>query len=166
MQPSHIAHTDLAADVPVCHPPLPYRPRAHEPVPRWDLLRAGERVSMDIEFQLYKKDPAIWADAKIKGTKIKRQHRIGHVTVVNEQREVVLDVFAACPVEEGVEVSLPPPEFGVDWEDLKVENGAVPGEIVETWLQQIFTNRTVILHGGSGDVYHRYTGSVLLAYAV
>ncbi|KAK4493591.1 hypothetical protein PRZ48_015258 [Zasmidium cellare] len=163
MEPSHIAVADLSANVPTCDALQPYRRRAFQTVPRWDRLSACQRVSMDIEFQNYKKDPAIWADAKVKGKKVKHQHRIGHVTVINEHGEVVLDVFGAYPVEAGIEVSLPPPEFGVDWEDLKVENGAVPGDILEMWLEQIFTNRTVILHGGTGDRKAFYYRKDLLA---
>lgn len=115
--------------------------RATQTTVRKDHLVAGEPVALDIEFQQYKRDSAK-----------KHAHRIGRIAIVNTKGELVLDVYAAYPREDGVRKVYPPKRFLVESEDLLFENGAVAAHKVERWVKDIVKDRTIILHGGKHDL--------------
>ena len=118
-----------------------YRCRATQLTPAWDKLIPGEPVALDIEFQNFKHFS--WD---------KWRHRVGRVAIVNSIGETILDVYAAYPREDGVRKLMPPPDFGVQHEDLMFSNGAVAAHKVERWAKQIVRDRAVILHGGTHDL--------------
>lgn len=113
--------------------------RATQTSPRFDLLLPGEPVSVDIEFQNFRRQGG------------KGNHRCGRVALVNTRNEVILDVYAVYPREEGVRKFFPPKKFIVDKQDLLYENGAVPAQQVEAWVKEIVKRRKVIMHGGKND---------------
>lgn len=114
--------------------------RATQTVPAEHLLHDSEPVAMDIEFQNYKRNGL-------------NRHRVGRVAIVSIRGETVLDVFAAYANEDGVTKFLPPRSLhlGVAYADLKFDNGAVPAQKVENWVQNIVRDRTVILFAAKGD---------------
>lgn len=115
--------------------------RATQLFPDWRLLHPGEPVSLDIEFQNFKGK-----------TDLKWRERLGRVAISNSIGEAVLDVYAAYPKHPDVKKNVPPREYGVEWHDLRFENGAVPAHKVERWVKQILNGRTVIVHGGKHDL--------------
>lgn len=117
-----------------------YKCGATQTYPLYDLLLPGEPVAIDIEFQHYK------------STGYKGGHRLGRPTIVNTKGEVVLDVYAAYPREEGVSKRMPPEEYNVDKRDLLFHNGAVAAHKVERWIKNIVQGRKVIMHGGKHDM--------------
>lgn len=112
--------------------------RATQTTPRWDLVKEGMTMAFDSEFQLIEKG----------GLNIQRH---GRVSVVNEAGQVILDTFVAYDNEPGTTKKMNPPRFGVLWEDLKSDNGAQRGKVVEGWLVQMFRKCTVVLHDYRGD---------------
>lgn len=123
----------------VFHEPA-YVCRATQRTPRLDLLLPGEPVSIDIEFQNFRR----------KGGK--GRHRCGRTGLVNTRNEVILDVYAAYPRAEGERKFMPPEKYMVDKRDLLYENGAMPAQQVEAWVKEIVKNRKVIMHGGTNDL--------------
>ncbi|KAK4544280.1 hypothetical protein LTR36_004490 [Oleoguttula mirabilis] len=118
-----------------------YKCRATQRTPRFYLLINGEPCYLDIEFQKY----------KIAGEAKERQ-RIGRIAILNSKGEVVLDVYAFYPREQGVEKRWQPACFGVVTQDLLYRNGAVAAAEVEAWVAQIVKGRTVVVHGGKHDM--------------
>lgn len=118
-----------------------YECRATQLQPVWRLLRDGEPVALDIEFQNYQRGGF-------------NGHRVGRVAIVNIRGETVLDVYAAYRNEPDVKKKLPPRflELGVDWADLKRCNGAVDAAVVENWVRTILCDRTVIMHDPRQDL--------------
>lgn len=113
------------------------RCRALQTTPRWDLLKdKTEPLAVDVEFQEYRPmGVEKWA------------HRIGRVGVTNTRGERIYDVYARYPFVEGVEVKLPPARFGVEWPDLRIQNGAKWASEVNQTLKEIFAGRTIVGHG-------------------
>lgn len=104
-------------------------------------LIPNEPVAADFEFQNYR------------GVDGKNRARLGWVGVVDTRGDIILECHVHYPNQIGVHTFVPPKNlgFGVSFRDLKFCNGAVPGDIVEHWLTEIFEGRKVILHGGDGD---------------
>lgn len=119
----------------------PYKCRATQLTPRFDLLLPNEPVFFDDEFQIFKgPGDHQW------------RHRHGRVTVVGSSGQVIYDVYAAYPRVDGVYKRCPPPRFGVAKPDLLKVNGSQPARIVERELKRIFHGRTVVVHGGTHDL--------------
>ncbi|KAF7187048.1 hypothetical protein HII31_11657 [Pseudocercospora fuligena] len=120
---------------------------AEQVVPRFDLLLPGEPIAVDVELQQYSKD-----DGK------SYQHRIGWIGATNTREEAVLSVQCKYKWELNLKPGLPPKRlnFGVTWESIRPENGAVPGHIVEGWCVELFKNRPIIVHDGYHDTHCFY----------
>ncbi|KAK4539704.1 hypothetical protein LTR36_010415 [Oleoguttula mirabilis] len=110
--------------------------RATQTYPRFDLLLPGSPVSVDFEFQHFMRDDCKDGD------------RTGRAAVTNVRKDVILDVYAVYPREEGVRKMMPPEEPMDNDLDILFDNGAVPTNKVDIWIKEIVKNRTVIVHGG------------------
>ncbi|KAK5694780.1 hypothetical protein LTR97_009370 [Elasticomyces elasticus] len=120
---------------------LPRPCRATQTWPLFHLLFEGEPCFFDIEFQKYR---PLGAPKEI--------HRIGRIAILNSKGQVVLDVYAAYPRVEGVAKCRLLPEYGVEWEDLLYQIGAVKAIKVEQWVKRIVQARPVVMHGGKQDL--------------
>lgn len=67
--------------------------------------------------------------------------------------QVILDVYARYEDEdlEGTEHRLGHHRYGVTWEALKIQNGAVNGKTVEKDVKSAFAGRVVVVHAIDGD---------------
>lgn len=119
--------------------PPTYTCRARQTSPRLDRLGDREPVAIDIEFEE-------WRRKNQTGSR-SWKHRIGRVAVVNTRGQLIYDTFAHYPVDPQISTKLPPPEFGVFEQDLKLENGARHIDVVEEDLRRIFDGRLVVGHG-------------------
>ncbi|UJO16876.1 RNA exonuclease 4 [Fulvia fulva] len=117
------------------------RSRAKQPVLFWHLLT--KYLALDIEFQR----------VKIAG-RDKQVHRIGRLTVINKDGEVIYDVFVWYPELHGHTKTLSARwrRLGVYWEDIQIENGAVPVGEVEQNLRAMLEGRIVIGHAIENDI--------------
>ncbi|PPJ51100.1 hypothetical protein CBER1_07899 [Cercospora berteroae] len=136
----------------------PYAPAVRSPAqqvePRWDLLLPGEPVACDIEFQNYHIAGNVHGSWHQKAGNDAWNNRLGWISILNTRGEIILDTFVYYPPEPNMRITMPRAPgktFGVTYNRVKPENGAVDGRIVEAWIDQIFANRLVILHGGTND---------------
>ncbi|KAM3417482.1 hypothetical protein BST61_g5726 [Cercospora zeina] len=138
---------------------IPNAPASHSPAqqvePRWDLLLPGEPVACDIEFQNYHIAGNVHGPWHANKAGLNRwSNRVGWTSIVNTRGEIILDTFVNYAAEPAVTTRMPRAPgktFGVSDERVRLENGAVDGRIVESWLEDMFANRLVVLHGGTND---------------
>lgn len=109
--------------------------------PRMHLLQPGEPIAVDFEYQNFRRQG-----------EPKAGFRVGSVAVVNTKGETILDCCVRYERENGVRPIMPPERFGVTFESLQLNNGAIPAGYAEAWLAEIMAGRTVVVHGGSGDL--------------
>ena len=116
--------------------------RATQLVPRYDLLKdPKEPLAVDIEFQEYKSvDAESWS------------HRIGRIAIVDTSKDTIYDTYVHYDYDETIEVKMPPPEFGVTWDDIDPKNLAQPISEVSDALNRIMADRTIIGHGMGLDI--------------
>ncbi|KAI5364886.1 Putative ribonuclease H-like superfamily [Septoria linicola] len=122
--------------------------------PRWDLLLPGEMCACDIEFQDHQVAGDVHPSGHKKAGRTRWSLRLGWISIVNTRGEIVLDVHVHYPTDPNIQVKMPyaaGKDFGVTFDRLKPENGAVSADIVEAWCEKIFANRTVVLHSGGND---------------
>lgn len=116
--------------------------RATQLYPRYDLLKGlDEPLAVGIEFQEFKPEGAE-----------KWDHRIGRIAFVNTYGTAIIDTYFRYPYDEKIKVKLPPKQFGVEWSDLRIENGARPIDDVRDDLNKIMAGRTIIGHGMRLDI--------------
>jgi len=85
----------------------------------------------------------------------KCRYRVGRVSIVNYYGDVIYDVFAWYPEEEGKRKKLPPPnlKLGVYWADIKLRNRACPIAEVEYNVEAILRQAEIVVgHAIHNDI--------------
>ncbi|KAI5364885.1 putative ribonuclease H-like superfamily [Septoria linicola] len=70
----------------------------------------------------------------------------------SSNREVILDVYVRYPQQAGLVQRCDPPEFGVEFDDLRASNGAVPADWAINCMKQLFHGHPIIMHGNTNDM--------------
>ena len=110
--------------------------------PRWDLLKnLEEPLAVDIEFQTSRhEDAEKWSE------------RIGHIGIVNTRGDLLYDTYVRYDYDPEVKVNMGLERFGVTYEKIRLENGALSIHEVKVHINKIMAGRTIILHGGKNDL--------------
>lgn len=163
------ASTDRTSSASINNPAILRKPNAPargvgkgtQVVPRWELLLPGEPLALDIEFQNYHRigeNHPIVKDSRgrVKGNSGKPQwrNRLGWIGIVNTRGEVILDVHVFYPQDKALQTMFPyapGKQFGVTAQSVREVNGAVKGEVVEKWCNNLFRDHPVVFFGGSND---------------
>ena len=116
--------------------------RATQRTPRIDLLKdLEEPFAVDIEFQEFRqKGAAKW------------NHRIGRIGIVNTRGDIIYDTYVRYDWDENIEVKMPPPVFGVTYQDISIANGAKPIGEAKKDINRVMLGRTIIGHGMRLDI--------------
>lgn len=113
------------------------RCRATQRAPRLDILKdLKEPFAVDIEFQEFRRmDSTTW------------DHRIGRIAIVNTRGQTIYDTYVRYQYDEDINMKMPPAEFGVTYEDIRMANGANAIREAKEDINKILAGRTVIGHG-------------------
>lgn len=136
--PSPASNTRKTPKIPISE--LEWECRATQTTIRHDLVQEGEPLSIDAEFQRYKKVG-----------ELKWHHRFGRVAVVNSKCQTVWEAFFAYPNQKDIIKNCHGERFGVEPPDFLFKNGALPARKAEADLKALMKNHPIIVHDKSGD---------------
>jgi hypothetical protein len=127
-----------------------YQCRAQQPTPRFDLVKDGEAIAIDVEGVLLPNEQSTGKSG------------VGRVSVVNESGEVIYDVFAYYPKDIEHRPSPQWLKLGVKYKDIMPRNRARPiGEILRNVERICQQAGAMVCHGIENEIHYMASATLL-----